>query len=223
MDRHGGSASPFSFCSVKTHGPAPDSGAGPAACDTELSGRSARRTRGQGHFAGDAGYGASCPPPCWSSRRQHHRNTGRQQGQRSHVAQQAAMIGSAVLIELGCQGRDLREDNDAKQKQQRGRRAAQNPPFVPLMPASNRLLSYTNPTPAISNMPCAGFLEQGLLPPPPRIITCLRCYERIWSNAPAGRRSCTTGFASQGGRLWLARVRRSPERILVRRRRNHPR
>jgi hypothetical protein len=27
------------------------------------------------------------------------------------------MVGRAVLIELGCQGRDLREDNDTKQKQ----------------------------------------------------------------------------------------------------------
>jgi hypothetical protein len=27
------------------------------------------------------------------------------------------MIGRAVLIELGCQGRDLREDNDTQQKQ----------------------------------------------------------------------------------------------------------
>jgi hypothetical protein len=27
------------------------------------------------------------------------------------------MIGSAVLFELGCQGRDLREDNDTEQEQ----------------------------------------------------------------------------------------------------------
>jgi hypothetical protein len=30
------------------------------------------------------------------------------------------MIGGAVLIELGCQGRDLREDNDTEQKQNEG-------------------------------------------------------------------------------------------------------
>ena len=29
------------------------------------------------------------------------------------------MIGRAVLFEFGCQGRDLREDNDTKQKQTR--------------------------------------------------------------------------------------------------------
>ena len=30
------------------------------------------------------------------------------------------MIGGAVLIELGCQGRDLREDNDTEQEQNEG-------------------------------------------------------------------------------------------------------
>jgi hypothetical protein len=30
------------------------------------------------------------------------------------------MIGRAVLIELGCQGRDLREDNDTEQEQNEG-------------------------------------------------------------------------------------------------------
>ncbi len=30
------------------------------------------------------------------------------------------MIGRAVLFEFGCQGRDLREDNDAQQKQNEG-------------------------------------------------------------------------------------------------------
>jgi hypothetical protein len=30
------------------------------------------------------------------------------------------MIASAVLFELGCQGRDLREDNDAQQKKNEG-------------------------------------------------------------------------------------------------------
>jgi hypothetical protein len=30
------------------------------------------------------------------------------------------MTGRAVLIELACQGRDLREDNDAQQKQNEG-------------------------------------------------------------------------------------------------------
>src|ERR1017187_8009645 len=89
------------FLSRKTHGPTPDSGAGPATRDTELSGRSARGTRGQVHFAGDAGNRAGWPPPGRSNRRQRHRNTGRQQSQRSHVAQQAAMMARAVLFELG--------------------------------------------------------------------------------------------------------------------------
>jgi len=30
------------------------------------------------------------------------------------------MIAGAVLFELGCKGRDLREDNDRKQKQNEG-------------------------------------------------------------------------------------------------------
>ena len=30
------------------------------------------------------------------------------------------MVGSAVLFEFGCQGRDLREDNDTEQKQNEG-------------------------------------------------------------------------------------------------------
>jgi hypothetical protein len=30
------------------------------------------------------------------------------------------MIGRAVLIELACQGRDLREDNDAEQEHNQG-------------------------------------------------------------------------------------------------------
>jgi len=30
------------------------------------------------------------------------------------------MIGRAVLIELGCQGRGLREDNDTEQRQNEG-------------------------------------------------------------------------------------------------------
>jgi hypothetical protein len=32
------------------------------------------------------------------------------------------MIGRAVLFEFGCQGRDLREDNDAQQEQNEGAR-----------------------------------------------------------------------------------------------------
>src|ERR1035437_2576345 len=105
------------FLSRRTHGPTPNSGAGPAACDTELSGRSARRTRGQGHLAGELGDGAGWPPSCWSNRREHRRNTRRQQSQRSHVAQQATMMASAVLFVLRCQGRGLREDNDTEQEQ----------------------------------------------------------------------------------------------------------
>ena len=36
------------------------------------------------------------------------------------MAQQATMMAGAMLFVLGCQGRDLREDNDTEQEQNEG-------------------------------------------------------------------------------------------------------